>query len=344
MDDSAVTTDAPLTADELCAAAIEPAREALIADVSAARVGEHLGVEADDERVVTHLFACIDPAYVGWRWAVTVARADGSDLITIDETVMLPGPGSLLSPQWLPWDERVQPGDLGVGDVLPTAPDDPRLMAGFTGADLDITEDDDLAPVGWELGLGRERILSPLGLDEAVDRWVEGDGGPLAPIARAAAGPCSTCGFLIAIRGVLGPAFGLCANEFSPSDGRVVTMDHGCGAHSEAEPEPPPVIVVELVVDDLSADDLDTSVEPDEPEASEPEPEAEPEPQGPEPEPAAEAATDGDAETPAEFAANGDARDELAPADSEAAEEADTAADLNAPLPADELSTDIEQP
>jgi len=34
--------------------------------------------------------------------------------------------------------------------------------------------------------------------------------------------------------GLLGQAFGVCANESSPSDGRVVTFDHGCGAHSEA--------------------------------------------------------------------------------------------------------------
>jgi hypothetical protein len=27
--------------------------------------------------------------------------------------------------------ERIQPGDLGVGDVVPTAPDDERLVPGF---------------------------------------------------------------------------------------------------------------------------------------------------------------------------------------------------------------------
>jgi hypothetical protein len=33
--------------------------------------------------------------------------------------------------------------------------------------------------------------------------------------------------------------FGVCANEWSPDDGRVVSMDHGCGAHSETHgPEP----------------------------------------------------------------------------------------------------------
>jgi len=49
--------------------------------------------------------------------------------------------------------------------------------------------------------------------------------------------------------------FGVCANEWSPSDGRVVTLDHGCGAHSETDmdhPEPPAVgdpIVDEFAVD-----------------------------------------------------------------------------------------------
>src|SRR5688572_13714721 len=41
-------------------------------------------------------------------------------------------------------------------------------------------------------------------------------------------------------RAVAGPelgsmrqVFGACANIFAPDDGRVVTADHGCGAHSE---------------------------------------------------------------------------------------------------------------
>jgi hypothetical protein len=28
--------------------------------------------------------------------------------------------------------------------------------------------------------------------------------------------------------------FGVCANAISPDDARVVSVDHGCGAHSEA--------------------------------------------------------------------------------------------------------------
>jgi hypothetical protein len=29
-------------------------------------------------------------------------------------------------------------------------------------------------------------------------------------------------------------AFGACANEYAPDDGKVVSVDHGCGAHSQA--------------------------------------------------------------------------------------------------------------
>jgi Protein of unknown function (DUF3027) len=27
--------------------------------------------------------------------------------------------------------------------------------------------------------------------------------------------------------------FGVCGNVYAPDDGRVVSLDHGCGAHSE---------------------------------------------------------------------------------------------------------------
>ncbi len=29
------------------------------------------GIEVEGDRVLTHLFNCLNPAYVGWRWAVT---------------------------------------------------------------------------------------------------------------------------------------------------------------------------------------------------------------------------------------------------------------------------------
>ncbi len=228
--------------DATCAAEIELARAAALLDAGlggASQVGDHIAVEADADRIVTHYFECIDRAYIGWRWAVTVVRAPRSKRVTVDEVVLLPGPAALHAPAWVPWSERLQPGDLGVGDVLPTTHDDPRLAPGYLDFDpRDVVADiDDVAVLDSlvrELGLGRPRVLSELGRIEASDRWYEGDRGPAAPIAKAADLPCSSCGFLVMMRGALSRAFGVCANEYAPDDGRVVSYDHGCGAHSEA--------------------------------------------------------------------------------------------------------------
>jgi hypothetical protein len=256
---SSVTLTPELVVDEKLAAAVDLAREVLAEDIPANQIGEHIAAVAETEFVATQLFACLNPGYVGWNWAVSVTRTPDSDVVTVNETVLLPGEHSLLAPEWLPWDARVKPGDLGPGDLLPTAPEDPRLEPGYTGSDIDTTKDDQLIPVLWELGLGRVRVLSVLGRDEAATRWVNGDGGPRSPVAKATSDQCVTCGYLVPMGGPLGQAFGLCANEFSPSDGSIVTLDHGCGAHSDAEPEPVAVPVVGLVVDDKSPDTLDTA-------------------------------------------------------------------------------------
>jgi hypothetical protein len=235
-----VTTLTGHRPDPVCAGAVDEARAAAVEEAGAL-VGEHLGVEADGERLVTHHFACLDPAYRGWHWAVTVTRVTRARSVTIDEVVLLPGDDALLPPPWLPWSERLRPGDVGVGDLLPTAPDDERLAPTFMS-----TTDADEHDVVFELGLGRQRVLSYDGRVEAAERWHHGDHGPHAPIAKAAPAPCATCGFYLPLSGALRQAFGVCANEYAPDDGRVVAVDHGCGAHSEAvtvpgviEPPPP---------------------------------------------------------------------------------------------------------
>jgi Protein of unknown function (DUF3027) len=239
------------TVDVACAQAVDLARDAA-ADLAGASVGEHLGVQADDDRVVTHLFDCLDLAYTGWRWAVTVSRASRAKAVTVSEAVLLPGPRALLAPPWVPWSERVRPGDLGVGDLMPAAPDDERLVPAATlqGDDglLDWDDAGSLEEGGALAGApglssgpadpdtaraGRPRVLSAIGRDSTAARWYSSDHGPGTPLARAAPGPCATCGFLAAMAGPLGHVFGVCANEYAPDDGRVVSLDHGCGAHSE---------------------------------------------------------------------------------------------------------------
>ena len=181
------------------------------------------------------------PGYRGWEWAVTLARAPRARTATVDEVVLLPGHDALLAPAWVPWSQRVAPGDLGVGDVLPTHEDDERLAPGWSGLDdlAAAADEPGLRPVGWELGLGRRRVLSREGRDDAVSRWLDGATGPDAPMARSAPSPCSTCGFLLPIGGPTGSAFGVCANGMSPADGRVVSLVYGCGAHSEGATDRP---------------------------------------------------------------------------------------------------------
>jgi len=212
--------------------ALDLAKKAAIEDAGKSEyVGEFYSVDSDEDRVATYLFEAKLPGYHGWRWGVTVAKIDNASKPTICDVVLLPGTQALLAPNWVPYSQRIQPGDLGVGDVVPTAPDDERLTPAYAALpgedDLDITQ-------LFEFGLGRARVLSIIGRDAASKRWYEGDRGPRTPIAKAAPKPCVSCGFFIPIAGSLRTTFGVCSNAISPEDARVVSFDHGCGAHSEA--------------------------------------------------------------------------------------------------------------
>ncbi|GAB2467816.1 DUF3027 domain-containing protein [Xylanimonas ulmi] len=199
-------------------------------------VGEHLGVVIDAERLVSHRFAAAMRGYQGWAWVVTLARVPRGRSATVCEVELLPGDGALLSPAWLPWSERLRPGDIGPGDVMPFQADDPRLEPGYqpTGD----PEADEVAIE--ELALARARVLSPRGREDAAQRWYRGSQGPTSAGAVASAAECVSCGYLVPIAGPLGQLFAVCANPWSPDDGKVVSLDHGCGAHSETDVESGP--------------------------------------------------------------------------------------------------------
>lgn len=280
---SAATTRSR-TPDRLCAEAVDLARSAAEEAAAPGVVGEHAGLLSEGDRVVTHYFECKELGYRGWRWAVTVARASRAKIVTLDEVVLLPGPDALLAPQWVPWSERLRPGDMGPGDLLPTDAEDLRLEPGFSGEDepvpssavshemAELVEAEDaevtvgvpanlavapsrgsIASVAEELGMRRARVLSRYGLHVAADRWEESYGAK-TPMAQAAPASCVTCGFLAPIGGSLGQAFGVCANEFSPADGRVVSLTYGCGGHSEAAVMPKPPRPAPPVIDETRVD------------------------------------------------------------------------------------------
>jgi hypothetical protein len=258
MRDNAAVTRTTTTAraprlDQACADAVDLARAAIV-EADPDEVGEHLGAVAEGDRLVTHFFECRLPGYRGWRWAVTVTRASRSRTVTVCDTVPVPGPDALMAPAWLPWEERLKPGDLGVGDLLPTPPEDDRLVPGYV-----LSDDPAVEETVWELGLGRARVMSREGRQETAQRWYDGDHGPDTPISTAAprAARCGTCGFYLPLAGAMRPTFGACGNLYAPDDGRVVSVDHGCGAHSEVLVEQSaPVEELPTVYDDSEVEPL----------------------------------------------------------------------------------------
>ncbi|MWA11894.1 DUF3027 domain-containing protein [Streptomyces sp. BA2] len=287
------TPRTPRTPDRLCAEAVGLARDAAEETAAPGVVGEHVEVVVEGDRVVTHLFECKEFGYRGWRWAVTVARASRAKVVTLDETVLLPGPDALLAPEWVPWSERLRPGDMGPGDLLPTDAEDLRLEPGYSGeeepppnsvfseemAELVDAEDAEvtagppaelpaapargsIAALADELGMRRARVLSRYGLHAAADRWEESHGAKTA-MAQAAPASCVSCGFLAPIGGSLGQAFGVCANEFGPADGHVVSLAYGCGGHSEAAVMPKPPRPAAPVLDETRVDVLPLRPAPD---------------------------------------------------------------------------------
>lgn len=194
-------------------------------------VGEHVAARSEGERLVTHLFECNLAGYRGWRWAVTLTRPPRSRTATICELELLPGEDAVLAPTWIPWAERLRPGDITRADRLPRRETDERLEPGW-----EATGDEEGDVAGMDaLDFGRARVLSPQGVRGAARRWYEGEHGPEADGVRKAHASCSTCGFFVPLAGPLRRIFGICANEWAADDGRVVSLDHGCGAHSETD-------------------------------------------------------------------------------------------------------------
>ncbi len=251
----------PAQPDELAAAAVDLARAAAEETAEPGTVGDHLGVSVDEGGLTMHAFASRAKGYRGWRWAVTLAHVPGSDYVTVCDVVLLPGTESILAPAWVPWSDRLAPGDLGAGDDLPYRADDPLLVPGYTVTDPDDADQE----LFWELGLGRERVVGLEGLQAAAERWEHGPHGPTSEIAIQASAACVTCAYFLPVSGFLRQHFGACTNEWSPADGTVVTTDFGCGAHSETDlelpaPEPlPPHILDETIMEHVV---IDRSAEP----------------------------------------------------------------------------------
>jgi len=230
--------------------AIDTARSAATAEAGAGdRVGAYLNEAAEDAVALTLTFSARQAGYFGWQWSVTLATLAG-ERPTVSEVVLLPGEGALLAPAWVPWDQRVRPGDVGVGDLLPLPADDTRLVPTYVASD-----DPAIEAVAHELGIGRVRVLGREGRIEFAERLMEGPFGPASEMAVAAPAQCLSCAFYLPLAGSLGRLSGACGNEYSPADGRVVEAGFGCGAHSEVVIDMPARSAApDAVIDELTLD------------------------------------------------------------------------------------------
>ncbi len=235
------------------AQAVDTARAAIADMTDESSIGEHLGVVAEGAYAASHIFECRTPGYPGWYWTAILALVPGSETVTVSETALLPGEDALVAPEWVPWKDRLRPSDIGARDVLPKVENDPNLELGLEQVKVELEDNIDQIP-NFEFGLGRKRVLSRDGIAAAAARWAESDSGPDSEYASEASAKCRTCGFLMPIAGSVRTQFGLCANAASPFDGRVVSLNNGCGAHSETDVRRHDDDIAEPVIDDRRED------------------------------------------------------------------------------------------
>lgn len=217
------------------------------------QVGEFVAANEMEDHVTDFRFAARIRGYEGWQWSVTLYHDPELDSWTVNESSLIPTEDALLPPKWIPWKDRLEPTDLSPTDSIGTDPDDERIETG----EIEESSLEDVNDAAETFRLTRRHVLSPLGRAQAAKRWYDGPRGPKALSTKTADGNlCSDCGFFVPLTGELNRMFGVCANKWSPDDGRVVSLDHGCGEHSEIEPPEPSRIWVQSkpALDDLHID------------------------------------------------------------------------------------------
>ena len=145
----------------------EIARDAALAGAEKpSQVGAFISVEFDDEnRVASYLFDADIQGYKGWRWCVTVAKVDASADPTVCDVVVLPGPDSLLAPDWIEYKDRILPEDIQPGIIVPSALDDTRLVPGANA----LIQDEDLDASELNFAIMSTAMIAD-GIDEEIQK------------------------------------------------------------------------------------------------------------------------------------------------------------------------------
>ena len=112
------------------------ARTALLEITADATIGAHSGsVELDGVTTVT--FEAAMAGYPGWHWTVGIATLPDAEPSVL-EVELMPGDGALLSPDWVPWSERLAEYEAAQEALAVDETDD-----GLEGSEADADDDDD---------------------------------------------------------------------------------------------------------------------------------------------------------------------------------------------------------
>ena len=185
------------------------ARAGLLEITPAATVGELVSESTDDDGVSTVLFASAMPGYPDWNWTVSLGTVPGEEP-TVLEAELMPGDGSLLAPDWVPWADRLEDykaaqAAIAAGELAAGDDDDSDDDADEEDADDDDADDDDDDDLGDDdlgddpddgidfesddaLAAASLAASAPVDVDEQDEPEAEADEGspepPAAPVRK----------------------------------------------------------------------------------------------------------------------------------------------------------------
>ena len=124
--------------------AFEVAYAALTEITPVETIGDPAGEVSEGDGVVSVLFECALPGYPGWKWTVSVASLPDAEPSVL-EVELMPAEGALLSPDWVPWSDRLaeyKAAQIAAGEEIDDA-DDTDDESDDDDYDDDEDEDDE---------------------------------------------------------------------------------------------------------------------------------------------------------------------------------------------------------
>lgn len=160
---------------------LEVSRTALLEVADSDQIGAALGGGFETEGVLTVYFECLLAGYPGWRWTVDLVHVDG--VASVIETSLTPGDGALLSPDWVPWSERL--AEYEAAQALLAAEDSAGEAEGGSEDQDDSDDDpDDDDPDDDDHDDLFDEEFDGIEIDE-LDDSVEGETQPEVPESSA---------------------------------------------------------------------------------------------------------------------------------------------------------------